>query len=122
MFTSHFVSVPTCGASRYSLLTGKLPRSRGDLSNEAIRNNLGGKPETDIPESFIQYLRQNGYYTIGIGRVQIMELSHTSGLRNLPALFSGTNQKLTRPESNQILTGILLYYLKNQLHNPMEEI
>jgi arylsulfatase A-like enzyme len=69
VFTNHFVSVPTCGASRYSLLTGKLPRSRGDLSNEAIRNNLGGKPETDTPESFIHHLRQNGYYTVGIGKI-----------------------------------------------------
>jgi arylsulfatase A-like enzyme len=69
VFTNHFVSVPTCGASRYSLLTGKLPRSRGDLSNEAIRNNLGGKPEPDIPESFIHHLRRNGYYTVGIGKI-----------------------------------------------------
>jgi arylsulfatase A-like enzyme len=69
IFTNHFASVPTCGASRYSLLTGMLPRSLGDLSNDAIKNNLAGKPEEDIPETFIHHLRRNGYYTVGIGKI-----------------------------------------------------
>ena len=29
MFTRHFVQVPTCGASRYSLLTGRSPARSG---------------------------------------------------------------------------------------------
>src|SRR3546814_798892 len=33
VFRNQFVTMPTCGASRYSLLTGRLPRSRRHLSN-----------------------------------------------------------------------------------------
>ena len=28
IFTNHFVQVPTCGASRYSMLTGLLPKTK----------------------------------------------------------------------------------------------
>lgn len=69
VFTNHFVSVPTCGASRYSLLTGMLPLTREHLSNEACRRFISGKPETEIPETFIHHLRRNGYYTVGIGKI-----------------------------------------------------
>jgi arylsulfatase A-like enzyme len=69
VFTNHFVSVPTCGASRYSMLTGMLPKTRGHLSNEACRTYIAGKEETAVPETFIHYLRQNGYYTVGIGKI-----------------------------------------------------
>jgi arylsulfatase A-like enzyme len=69
VFTNHFVQVPTCGASRYSLLTGMLPKTKGHLSNEACRNYIAGKPETDSPETFIHHLRRNGYYTVGIGKI-----------------------------------------------------
>lgn len=69
VFTNHFVSIPTCGASRYSLITGMYPRTREDLSNEAIRTHLAGKPESDRPESFIHHFRRNGYHTMGIGKI-----------------------------------------------------
>jgi arylsulfatase A-like enzyme len=69
VFTSHFVSVPTCGASRYSLLTGMLPRSIEHLGNEACREFISGKPEAGIPETFIHHLRRNGYHTVGIGKI-----------------------------------------------------
>lgn len=69
VFTNHFAVVPTCGASRYSLLTGMLPRNKKHLSNEAIRTFISGKPEAKIPETFIHHLRRNGYYTVGIGKI-----------------------------------------------------
>ncbi|MFW6290022.1 MAG: sulfatase [Mariniphaga sp.] len=69
VFTNHFVSVPTCGASRFSLLTGMLPQTKGHLSNDACRNFIAGKPETDTPETFIHHLQRNGYYTVGIGKI-----------------------------------------------------
>src|SRR4051812_27914210 len=34
VFKKQFVTVPTCGASRASILTGMLPRNPNDLSNE----------------------------------------------------------------------------------------
>ncbi len=69
VFTNHFVQVPTCGASRFSMLTGMLPQKPGHLSNEACRNFIAGKPEIEKPETFIHHLRRNGYYTMGIGKV-----------------------------------------------------
>lgn len=68
-FMNHYVQVPTCGASRYSILTGTLPHSRKHLSNEVIRQNISGKEETQKPETFIHHLRRNGYYTVGIGKI-----------------------------------------------------
>ena len=69
LFTHQFVQVPTCGASRCSLLTGMLPKTAGYLGNDACIRYISGKPETDQPETFIHHLRQNGYYTVGIGKI-----------------------------------------------------
>jgi len=69
IFTNHFVSVPTCGASRCSLLIGKRPRLISHLGNDAIVHELSHKPETDYPETFIHHLRRNGYYTAGMGKI-----------------------------------------------------
>lgn len=79
LFNRHYAVVPTCGASRYSFLTGMLPRSPVALSNDAIReliakpslkaNASSGQPASRQPESFVAHLRQNGYYTVGIGKI-----------------------------------------------------
>ncbi len=69
LFTNHYVSVPTCGASRFSLLTGNYPVSAVQVGNEACRQEISGKDETDRPESWVHHLRRNGYYTIGIGKI-----------------------------------------------------
>ncbi len=69
LFTNQFVQIPTCGASRYSMLTGMLPKTTGALSNEACHDFISGKTETEAPETFIHHLRRNGYYTVGIGKV-----------------------------------------------------
>lgn len=69
VFTNHYVSVPTCGASRYSLLTGMLPKTKDHLRNEVFRNYIAGRPETEVPETFIHHLRRSGYYTVGIGKI-----------------------------------------------------
>lgn len=69
VFTNHFVQIPTCGASRFSLLTGMLPQQKAHLSNEACQQFISGKPETKLPETFIHQLKQNGYYTVGVGKI-----------------------------------------------------
>lgn len=69
VFTNHYVQVPTCGASRFSMLTGMLPKTEGHLSNEACHTFISGKPETEAPETFVHHLRHNGYYTVGIGKI-----------------------------------------------------
>eukprot|EP01089_Gocevia_fonbrunei_P009458 TRINITY_DN21766_c0_g1_i1.p1 TRINITY_DN21766_c0_g1~~TRINITY_DN21766_c0_g1_i1.p1 ORF type:complete len:222 (+),score=29.11 TRINITY_DN21766_c0_g1_i1:794-1459(+) len=69
VFSNHFVQVPTCGASRYALLTGMRPSKPEHLKNSAIENEISGKEETDVPESFIHHLKRNGYHTVGIGKI-----------------------------------------------------
>jgi len=69
VFTNHFVQVPTCGASRYALLTGMRPSKRIHLRNNAIENEISDKEEKDVPESFIHHLKRNGYHTVGIGKI-----------------------------------------------------
>ncbi|WP_211657517.1 sulfatase [Parapedobacter composti] len=70
VFTKHYVTVPTCGASRYSLLRSTLPRTKAALGNEAAK--ILSDPETAIgnePETFIEQYRRNGYHTVGIGKI-----------------------------------------------------
>jgi arylsulfatase A-like enzyme len=69
LFTQHFVSIPTCGASRQSMLTGQLPVSKAYLKNSITADIVAGQPEKKIPESFIHQLKRNGYYTVGIGKI-----------------------------------------------------
>lgn len=69
LFFNHYVQVPTSGASRASMLTGAFPRNKADLSNEACRTQISGKPETDAPETMFHQLKRNGYYTVGIGKI-----------------------------------------------------
>ncbi len=69
LFTRHFVTQPTCGASRFSLLTGRRPRTTVHLSNAAIEKEISGKPRTETPETFVDHFRRSGYYTVGIGKI-----------------------------------------------------
>jgi arylsulfatase A-like enzyme len=69
VFMNHYVQVPTCGASRFSLLTGLRPRNKTHLRNNVMEEELSGKPEGPLPETFIHQLKRNGYYTVGIGKI-----------------------------------------------------
>lgn len=69
LFTHHYVQVPTCGASRHALLTGYRPSKPIHLSNNAIAEELSGKAEDSIPETFIHRFKQAGYHTVGIGKI-----------------------------------------------------
>lgn len=71
VFQNHYVSVPTCGASRAALLTGRLPRTKEDLSNDVLELRMLHhtiQPALES-ESFIEQFRKNGYKTVGIGKV-----------------------------------------------------
>ena len=78
-FQNHFVQVPTCGASRYALLTGMYPRNRNHLTNQVIADSLANKPELAKPESFIHHLKRHGYYTVGIGKISHMPDGYVYG-------------------------------------------
>ncbi len=66
-FSRHYVQAPTCGASRYALLTGQY----GAADNGALfarANKLKANPQAVTP-SMPAWFRQHGYTTIAIGKV-----------------------------------------------------
>lgn len=66
VFRNHYVSVPTCGASRYALMTSLRPTAASDGNNAF---NAMPTTETAAPESWVHLLRQNGWYTASMGKV-----------------------------------------------------
>lgn len=72
-FTRHYVQAPTCGASRYALLTG----CYGGSNNGALFQRAGqianGK---EVPLSMPAWFRQRGFTTVSVGKVS----HHPGGL------------------------------------------
>ena len=67
LFTNHYVQVPTCGASRFSMLTGIRPNSPAALSNNAFKQ-LKQKEQIGS-QSFPELFRRSGYTTQAIGKI-----------------------------------------------------
>jgi iduronate 2-sulfatase len=65
LFTRHYVQVPTCGASRAALLSGRYPRTAVQQSNNAILATHGRWPAPSWPELF----REHGYRTLALGKI-----------------------------------------------------
>jgi iduronate 2-sulfatase len=76
-FTRHYVQAPTCGASRFTLLTGRY----GGASNNALfdRAKSVGNEAKAPPPSMPAWFRQHGYTTVSVGKV-----SHHPGGRGGP--------------------------------------
>lgn len=83
-FHRHYVQAPTCGASRYTLLTGKF----GSSSNGAL---FSRSQKIEHP-SFPAWFRKFGYTTVSVGKV-----SHHPGGRGGPDWDDESN--LEMPES-----------------------
>ncbi|MFK7851931.1 MAG: sulfatase [Akkermansiaceae bacterium] len=66
-FTRHYVQAPTCGASRYTLLTGKYAKNRAQRDNGALMS-VSGKVD-EKPFSMPRYFKENGYKTLAIGKI-----------------------------------------------------
>ena len=65
-FSKHYVQSPTCGASRYTLLTGHY----GPSSNSALFERAGAiKRGIEVSESMPAYFKSKGYSTVSIGKV-----------------------------------------------------
>ncbi|MBA2113400.1 sulfatase [Bremerella alba] len=75
VFRNHFVQVPTCGASRYALLTGRSPGKTGALGNEALYRGKVALSSQQLPgaQSLTEMFRRSGYHTTLIGKI-----SHTA--------------------------------------------
>lgn len=77
IFSRHYVQAPTCGASRYALLTGRYGiYGNMELFNRAKR--LKKNPQ-NIPPSMPAWFRQQGYTAVSVGKV-----SHHPGGRGGP--------------------------------------
>jgi len=72
IFSHHYIQAPTCGPSRYSLLTSLRPKNNAELNNTFMENNFHKRLEGETPETFAHHFKRNGYYTVGIGKI-----SHT---------------------------------------------
>jgi iduronate 2-sulfatase len=66
-FKRHYVQAPTCGASRYALLTGKYPYTAKLRSNDALMS-LAGKADEE-PYALPKQFRTHGYHTVAIGKI-----------------------------------------------------
>ena len=67
MFRRHYVQAPTCGASRYALLTGIYgPSSNSALFERAKRIE---KESAAVSPSMPKWFRDNGYTTVSVGKV-----------------------------------------------------
>ena len=76
-FYKHYVQAPTCGASRYTLLTGRYgPPSNSALFSRA--KQIENTPVSVVP-SMPAWFRENGYTTVSVGKV-----SHHPGGRGGP--------------------------------------
>ncbi len=67
IFRNHYVQAPTCGASRYTLLTGRY----GGADNYALFERaatMQAEPAS-IPPSLPAWFRQHGYTTVSVGKV-----------------------------------------------------
>ncbi len=66
VFRNHYVAVPTCGASRYALMTGLRPTAASD-NNDAFNAMPTTLPAE--PESWVDLLRRNGWHTASLGKI-----------------------------------------------------
>ena len=66
-FNQHYTNAPTCGASRYTLLTGRY----GSAGNNALFQRAKDlrKSSNSISPSMPEWFRQHGYTTVSVGKV-----------------------------------------------------
>ena len=67
LFRHHYVQAPTCGASRFTMLTGRY----GGAGNEALFQRAAAmkKQENSVPPSMPAWFRKHGYTTVSVGKV-----------------------------------------------------
>ena len=85
LFTKHYVQVPTCGASRYSMMTGMRPRKRVHIGNNVFYKETANQSEKEQPESFVHHFKRNGYTTVGIGKLSHSVDGRVYGYKEQPS-------------------------------------
>jgi len=69
LFNHHYVQCPTCGASRYAMMTSRRPRNAAATSNNAFGNLFLNTNDPKNPNSLPQAFRFAGYKTVGLGKL-----------------------------------------------------
>lgn len=66
-FHRHYVNAPSCGCSRFTLLTGRY----GPSNNQALFKRAAAvkKNAGDVPPSMPEWFRKLGYTTVSVGKV-----------------------------------------------------
>jgi len=104
IFRNHYVAVPTCGASRFALMTGLRPTASSD-DNYAFEVNMPVSRPAE-PESWVDLLRRNGWHTVSLGKVT----HEPDGYQwNFPSTYDINRRYATTPDMrfswNEILFG-----------------
>jgi arylsulfatase A-like enzyme len=70
-FSRHYVQVPTCGSSRYALLTGRSPYFSKAVSNMCMSTGPSAlkQEEQEGAQSFPELFKRSGYKTVCIGKI-----------------------------------------------------
>lgn len=88
LFSRHYVQVPTCGPSRAVMLTGKNLRSTADIRHRHLADTLAAQSRDGSPETFIEHLKNNGYHTVGMGKISHDGDGRHNGQLELPHSWS----------------------------------
>ncbi len=73
-FQRHYVQCPTCGASRYALMTSRRPTTGTAAGNDAFVSLYPGPGTPAYPNSLPEAFKHVGYTTVALGK-----LSHYAG-------------------------------------------
>ncbi|PQV49010.1 iduronate 2-sulfatase [Jejuia pallidilutea] len=70
-FHNHFVNAPSCGPSRYTLLTGQYGLQYRQNGNRALFFRAKNKTSNSgsVPPSMPEWFKQHGYTTVSVGKV-----------------------------------------------------
>lgn len=68
-FDRHYVNAPSCGPSRYSMLTGLYPVTGKWNEHLRMRGEKLTKDPASVPPSMPEWFRQNGYTTVSVGKI-----------------------------------------------------
>lgn len=68
LFNNHYVQVPTCGASRFSMLLGQYPQHKKHTSNQVFRDHLAEAEQAGL-HTLPKALKKGGYYTSALGKI-----------------------------------------------------
>lgn len=109
LFERHYVQAPTCGASRYALLTGKY----GPSNNKALFERAAqmGKDPASVTPSLPAWFGKHGYETVAVGKV-----SHHPGGRGGPDWNDSTQPELPQAWDRSLMPSGAWQHPRGAMH------